>query len=107
MKQIWFKQKFYSLIAEGKKTQTIRIWKRKPNFKIGEEFECFFGYNHKKLSAKIKEIIVKNYDEITNEEMFQDGFVSKEELLINLKNFYSDFNKQTNLYLIKFDLKND
>lgn len=107
MNQICFKQKFYNLILEGKKTQTIRLWKRKPNFKIGEEFECFFGFNHKKLNAKISEIIIKNYNEITNKEVFQDGFVSKEELLINLKNFYPDFNKQTNLYLIKFDLKND
>ena len=107
MKQIWFKQKFYNLILQGKKTQTVRLWKRKPNLIFGEQFECFFGFNHKKLNAKIKEIITKNFDEITDEEVSQDGFVSKEELLINLKNFYPDFNKQTNLYLIKFELNND
>lgn len=106
MKQIWFKQKFYNLILEGKKTQTIRLWKRKPNFKIGQEFECFFGFNHKKLYAFIKEITVKNFDQITEEEVKQDGYVSKEELLTNLKNYYPDFDKKTNLYFIKFELKN-
>ena len=106
MKQIWFKQKFYNLILGGKKTQTIRLWKRKPNLISGEDFECFFGFNHQKLFATVDKIVIKNFEEITENEVNQDGFVSKDELLTNLKNYYPDFDLKTNLYLIQFKLKN-
>ena len=104
MKQIWFKQKFYNLILEGKKTQTIRLWKRKSNLKKGDEFECFFGFKHKKLKAKISNILIKNFEQITENEVKQDGFFNKKELLLSLKNFYPNFDLKIELYLIKFEL---
>jgi len=103
MKQIRFKQKFYNLIIEGKKQQTIRFWKRLPNFTPNEPVECFFGFNHPKLNVIIINVLQKTFNDITQEEVLQDGFSSKEELLLELINFYPFFNKEKSiLHIIKF-----
>lgn len=103
MKKIWFKQKFYNIILEGKKTQTIRLWKRNHNFLAGDKFQCFFGFKHKKINAKIKSVEFKTFDKINDDEVWQDGFKSKKELLININSFYPDFDeKKSVLCFIKF-----
>jgi len=105
MKQIWFKQKFYNPILEGQKTQTIRLWKRDPKLVNGQEFECFFGFNHVKLIGIIENITLKTFNDITEEEVKLDGYKCKEALYNNLKEYYVDFCKQKSLYIIKFRLK--
>lgn len=107
MKQIWFKQKFYNPILKGQKTQTIRLWKRDPKLTNGQEFECFFGFNHSKpkLIGIIENIKIKTFNDITEEEVKLDGYDCKKVLHSNLKAYYSDFNEQKSLYLIKFRLK--
>lgn len=104
MKQIWFKQKFYNPILEGQKTQTIRLWKRDPKLINGQEFECFFGFNHPKLIGIIKNITFKTFNDLIEEEVRLDGYKSKEILYNNLKEYYTDFTRQKSLYIIKFGL---
>lgn len=104
MKQIWFKQKFYNPILTGQKTQTIRLWKKNPKFIIGQEFECFFGFKHNKLKGIIRSVIIKTFDNITEKEVKLDGYESKSVLYNNLKEYYTDFTNQKNLYLIRFNI---
>lgn len=105
MKQIWFKQRFYNLILNGQKTQTIRLWKRDPKLVNGQEFECFFGFNHPKLIGIIENITLKKFSELTEKEVKLDGYECKEVLYNNLLEYYIDFTKQKSLYIIKFRLK--
>lgn len=105
MKQIWFKQKFYNPILEGQKTQTIRLWKRDSKLVNGQEFECFFGFNHPKLIGIIENITLKKFSELTEREVKLDGYECKEVLYNDLKKYYLDFTKQKGLYIIIYRLK--
>ena len=107
MKQIWFKYKFFDKIKNKEKTQTIRFWKR-CNFQNNSEIELFFGFNKPRILARIKEILIKNFEEISDDEVKQDGFQDKQELLQELKIFYPEFcEKKSDLFLIKFEIKNE
>lgn len=98
---IKFKTQFYNQIINKEKTQTIRYWKS-CKLKNNDNIICDFGYN--KINAIIENITYKTFNEITDNEIIADGFKSKIELLNTLKKFYSDFNENKKLYLIKFKI---
>ena len=63
MKQINFKQKFKSQIENGKKTQTIRYWK-KCTLNINDNISLFFGFHTSRLQGKILNITEKLFHDI-------------------------------------------
>ena len=107
MKRIYFKQKYFNIIKNETKNQTIRFWK-KCNLKKNEKIILYFGNNVELLEGIITTITIKKYNDLTLEQIKNDGYSNKENLLADLIKFYPNFNQEKDsLFLITFKVKND
>jgi hypothetical protein len=78
-----FKGKFRPLIKEGKKTQTLRLWKR-----------CPFQPGAVVLSPKLGKVRINSVEktllsELSQDDAVQEGFEEIEQLVKSIKEIYS------------------
>ena len=78
-----FKEKFRPLIREGRKTQTLRLWKK-----------CPFQPGQVTVSPKLGKVRITSVgrillSELSEKDAFQEGFETLEELIKNVKEIYS------------------
>jgi len=98
MNTIHFHDDFFSLIKEGKKTQTIRYKEDINN--IGKSMAIFD--NHEGIDINILSLTDKTFEQLNIDEVRKDGFESKDELWNVLLRFYPKLMKNENLCLIEF-----
>lgn len=91
MPALIFKKKYIDLIKSGKKTQTIRLWNKSRNIKVGDIFTATDFKS--KIPIKITKIYYKEVNLITKEEAILDGFLSKDELYNAIIECYGTLNK--------------
>jgi hypothetical protein len=93
---IFLKKEFLALVLSGKKTQTIRAW-RKCSLQPGSKIKINFS-----ISGEVIKIKEKYFDEIIEEEAKKDGFHS----LKNLKDWFiiNNYPRTEKLFLIEFKL---
>ena len=83
-RHIMVKGDFVDLILQGKKTTTIRLGRVIPRYK-----EMIIHGGGKPIAKiKMKNVIVKKVNELTDEDAKKDGFPSVKELLRNLEDVY-------------------
>lgn len=89
---IKFKGKYYQLIKEGKKTQTMRIPpKRVENIKEHDLVIATFTGRQEQLLLEITKIGYKNFGSITDEDAKREGFQNKAELKHELETIYTTY----------------
>lgn len=98
MRNIFIKNEYLSLILKRQKNQTIRKWKT-CSLVSGEKILFNFKY-----PAEIIKIEKKKIGELTDIEITQDGFQSRQELIENLMRIYGEINNDDSIYIINFKL---
>lgn len=98
MKHLEFKNKYRSLLLNGKKRATIRLY---TNLKPGDEVYVHCGGKIIGI-AEIEDVQEKRIDELTEEDAKIDGFESLDELVDEIRGIYGDVEK---VYVIKFRFK--
>lgn len=91
------KQKLIDLVLQGKKTQTIRAWKRTPP-KPGSICRLNF-----KTPIKITERYQKKISELTEEELKRDGFTSLAEFKETWLMCYPVYDPEQTIWVIRFE----
>lgn len=86
MKQLLFKTQYLDLIASGKKTQTIRYWKKRNLVQPGDIVKA----TNQKIGHLIQITEVKNkpFKDITLDEAKLDGFPSLDPFYEAIKTLY-------------------
>lgn len=79
-----FKKKFYDAIREGRKTQTLRLWKNR-RMKDGQR-----SYINGIGPIRIGTVEQIKLDDLTEEDAMREGMESLETLLHEFKTIYSD-----------------
>ncbi|MCD6502711.1 MAG: hypothetical protein DRN30_00430 [Thermoplasmata archaeon] len=102
MKKLKFDAKYLSKILSGSKTTTLRLGK-KEEYSPGDIVEVYVGNNFIGL-AKIKNIKYLKWNELTDDEIKRDGFISKEDLKKDLVQYYGEFPEDAEFTLIEFEL---
>lgn len=93
---IFMKQNLVELVLQGKKTQTIRAWKKTPP-KPGSI--CHLNF---KIPVKIIERYQKKISELSTEELQRDGFSSMEEFKTAWLMCYPVFDSEQTIWVIRF-----
>ena len=97
-----FKKKFLDAIREGRKTQTVRLW-RACRLRAGQRsYVPGVGY------IRITEIDAVRLEELTDEDAVLDGFESAAALLAEIRTLYADrLNQGYQAYRIRFQRLNE
>jgi len=100
-RHLMVKGKYVDLILSGKKTATIRKGYWVPKFKE----IILHGGGRPFAVAEITDVIYKKLRELSNEEVLEDGFSSKDELVKELRKAYGDVHENDLVTIIKFKVK--
>lgn len=103
MRSIIFKSIYMDLIRQGKKTQTVRMWKSIPNNAIPGTIFTATNYRES-IKLKLISCTQKHVFKLTELDAKADGFESKKELNLVIQNLYGTLNFKATI--IKFELFN-
>ena len=98
---IFMKQHLIEMVLQGKKTQTMRAWKRTPP-KPGSI--CHLNF---KIPVKITDRYQKKISELNKEELQRDGFNSMEEFKATWLMCYPVFDPEQTIWVIRFERGED
>ena len=88
--QIKFKQKYYALIKNGSKTQTLRMSHKRIDVDFGEKAIAVFP-DGKTLTLRIIDVGYKAFKSINDDDAKREGFNNAEELKQELFEIYNEF----------------
>jgi len=101
MKSIDMAERYKDKVLSGKKKMTIRMGRRA--FKKGEVVELTCGGEHLGF-AIITDVIYVRFSDLSDEDAYNDGFSSRDELIRELSSIYGDIKGSTIMTKIKFKL---
>lgn len=102
--KIKFHKKYYLAMLNGDKTQTMRLARKRLNVTENDVVTAVFPGWDKTLKIRITRIGYKQAKSIDDEDAKREGFMTKEELLNDLKEFYPNMDKWDKLYYYRFEL---
>ncbi|NPA85122.1 MAG: ASCH domain-containing protein [Crenarchaeota archaeon] len=100
-RHLMVKGKYVDLILSGKKTATIRKGRWVPKFKE----LILHGGGRPFAVAEVVDVEYKKLSEITQEEIKEDGFDSKAELVEELRRAYGEISDDDIVTIIRFKVK--
>ncbi len=105
MKTLKFKHDFVKEILEGRKTTTWRLFDDK-DLQINDELELIDAENGEKFGkAKITSVVEKTIKDLTDEELKNHEYESRDKMIESHKKYYGDkVNLDTLVKIIKFKL---
>lgn len=94
------KSKYAQLVLDGKKRSTIRLGR------IEVKNTEFYINSGGKIIAKavLRDVVYKKVKDLTDEDAKLDGFESKNELLMELKNHYGNISEDDEVTILIFDI---
>ena len=101
---IKFDKKFYSLIRDGVKTQTLRLARKRLDVREGDIVTAIFPGIDEKLTIKIIKIGYKQLKSTNLEDALLEGYSGVDELRDDLRNFYPNITRFDRLYYYRFEL---
>ena len=100
-KYLNFSEDFMEKILKGEKRATLRLGIK--DYRRGEE--VFVRCGDRVIGrAIIRDVKIKTFDEINQEDVIMDGYGSKEELRKKLEEFYGEFGDDAVFTQIIFEL---
>ena len=104
MKLLKFKQEYFDLIKQGKKTQTMRMSQKRLDVNPGDRVIGIFP-DGKEVLLEILAVGYKAFKSIDDEDAKREGFENAEELKKVLCEIYSEYNIQeyNRFYYYRFD----
>lgn len=100
--EIIFADKFFPLIATGKKTTTVRAGKR---FYREGVYDVFNPTREGHMLIKVKKSEHTMFSSLTDETALTDGFTSVEELKKELLQFYPNLEDNSTVTIVYFEFK--
>jgi hypothetical protein len=97
MQDIKLHDRFFPLIGDGRKRQTVRKGRR--DFQLGEA--KLLG-NEWEAEITITSVKYKKLKDLTEEEAIEDGFNSRDELIEALRDIYDEIDRDTVVTMIGF-----
>ena len=103
-KLLKFKQEYYELIKQGKKTQTMRMPQGRLDIHPGDRVVALFP-DGEELLLNIEDVGYKSFKSIDDEDAHREGFENAEELKNVLREIYKEFNVQgyNRFYYYRFE----
>ena len=102
--EIKFHKKYYSLIRDGVKTQTLRLAHKRLDVHEGDIVTVVFPGIDETLKIHIHKIGYKQFKSITLEDALCEGFENLSDLKNELLSIYPLMNKFDRLYYYKFEV---
>ena len=104
LEQIKFKKGYYPLMCEGKKTQTMRLARKRLDVQEGDVALAVFPGMDKTLLLKIRKVGYKQFKSIGLDDAVREGFESVADLKNELLKIYPIINKWDRLYYYQFEV---
>lgn len=102
--EIKFDKKYYPLISDGVKTQTLRLARKRLDVREGSTVKAVFPGMPETLEIHIHKIGYKQFKSITLEDALREGFESITDLKNELIRIYPLINKFDRLYYYQFEV---
>ena len=102
--EVKFNKKYYPLIRDGKKTQTLRLARKRLDVHEGDLVKAVFPGQDETLLIKINQIGYKQFKSINQEDATREGFESLTDLKNELLRIYPLINKFDRLYYYRFEV---
>ena len=99
-----FNKKFYELIRDGVKTQTMRLARKRLDVKEGDVVTAIFPGIDETLKIKIIKIGYKQLKSTDLEDALMEGYTGVDELRDDLRKFYPNITRFDRLYYYRFEL---
>ena len=104
MEQIKFKKEYYTLMRDGKKTQTMRLARKRLDVQEGNVALAVFPGIPETLKIKITLVGYKQFKSIGLDDAVREGFESVADLKNELLRIYPIINKWDRLYYYQFEV---
>ena len=102
--EVKFKKEYYPLIRDGKKTQTLRLARKRLDVQEDQTVLAIFPGIPETLKIKIVNIGYKQFKSLNNEDAELEGYESLSDLKNDLIKIYPTINAFDRLYYYKFQL---
>ena len=99
-----FNKKFYDLIKDGIKTQTMRLARKRLDVREGDVVTAIFPGTNKTLLLKIVKIGYKQLKSTNLDDALMEGYSGVDELRDDLRMIYPNINRFDRLYYYRFEL---
>lgn len=99
-----FKKEYYDKIVTGKKTQTLRMARKKLDVHEGETIKAIFPGTTKEALLHITKIGYKQFKSVDQEDAEREGYETLKELREDLKKIYPLLEQFDRLYYYQFEL---
>ena len=101
--EIKFNKKYYPLIRDGVKTQTLRLARKRLDVQEGDIVNAVFPGTDKKIKIQIEKIGYKQFKSINKNDAELEGYDSLTDLKNDLIKIYPLINKFDRLYYYRFE----
>lgn len=102
--EVKFRKEYYPLIRDGKKTQTLRLARKRLDVQEGDIVTAVFPGMNETLTLKILRIGYKQFKSITLDDALREGYESLADLKNELLKIYPLINKFDRLYYYQFEV---
>ena len=99
-----FHKKFYELMRDGVKTQTMRLASKRLDVREGDVVTAIFPGIRETLNIKIIKIGYKQLKSTRREDALLEGYSSMGELREDLRKFYPAITRFDRLYYYRFEV---
>ena len=99
-----FNKKYYSLIKDGVKTQTLRLARKRLDVQEGDIVTAIFPGTNDTIKIKINKIGYKQFKSINLEDAVHEGFHEVSDLKNELIKIYPSINQFDRLYYYQFEV---
>lgn len=102
--EVKFNKKYYQLIKDGVKTQTLRLARKRLDVQEGDIVTAVFPGTKETLKIKIIKIGYKQFKSINLEDAVHEGFREVSDLKNELLKIYPSINQFDRLYYYQFEV---
>lgn len=102
--EVKFHKKYYPLIKDGVKTQTLRLARKRLDVQEGDIVTAIFPGMDETVNIKIVKIGYKQFKSVTLEDALHEGYDNLADLKNDLISIYPLINKFDRLYYYQFQV---